>query len=60
MSDEHLSEITLIDLSRAQRQAWAERWPAILLDAGEFSFAEKIRTELSDAGKAVWLNREAA
>lgn len=60
MSDDLLAELTLIDMSRAQRQAWAERWPRILLDAGEFSIAEKIRTELSDAGKAVWLNREAA
>lgn len=60
MSDEHLSEITLIDLSRAQRLALAERWPRILLDAGEFNLAGAFRTELSDASKAVWLNREAA
>lgn len=54
MSDDLLAELTLIDLSRAQRQAFAERWPAILVNAGEPDLAEEIRAELSFAEK---LNR---
>jgi hypothetical protein len=40
-------EITLLDLSRAQRQALAARWPLILTNAGEAALAEEIRRELT-------------
>jgi hypothetical protein len=49
MSDEHLSEITLIDMSRVQRMAW-ER--LLLLTAGlSLTEAERI-TRLADADRS--------
>lgn len=46
MSDLDISELTLIDLSRVQREA-LERWVPILLNAGETDLAEEIRHELT-------------
>ena len=46
MSDDHLSELTFIDWSRAQRAA-LERWLRICIDASEIEAAEEIRAELS-------------
>ncbi len=46
MSDDHFSELQLIDFSRVQREA-LERWVPILLAAGETEIAEEIRAELS-------------
>lgn len=46
MSDEYLAEITLIDLSRCQRES-LERWFSILLTAGEADLAEEVRQELT-------------
>jgi hypothetical protein len=41
MSDDLLSELTLIDLSRVQREA-LDRWVPILLAAGETEVAEEV------------------
>ncbi len=46
MSDLDISELTLIDLSRVQREA-LERWVPILLNAGQVDLAEEIRQELT-------------
>lgn len=50
MSDDLLSELTLIDLSRVQRAA-LERWVPILLTAGATDLAEEIRHELNATGQ---------
>lgn len=41
-------EQTLLDLSRAQREALAQRWPLILIEATrQAALAEEIRHELT-------------
>jgi len=47
MGRDYLEEQTLLDLSRAQRLALAERWPLILTLAGETELAKAIRAELT-------------
>jgi hypothetical protein len=46
VSDEHISELQLIDWSRAQREV-LERWLRICIDASEVEIAEELRAELS-------------
>jgi len=46
MSDDHISELQLIDWSKAQREA-LERWMRICIDCSEIEVAEEIRAELS-------------
>jgi hypothetical protein len=49
MGRDLMEEQTLLDLSRAQREALACRWPLILVEATRRSdLAEKIRHELSE------------
>ncbi len=53
MSDLDIAELTLLDLSYAQRMAFAERWPRILLAAGKPELAEEIRAELSASDEPI-------
>jgi hypothetical protein len=46
MSDLDIAELTLIDLSRVQREA-LERWMQICIDCSEIEIAEELRAELS-------------
>lgn len=59
MGIDHIEERVLLDLSRVQRMALAERWPLILLAAGEPELAEEIRAELCAADHIEFVMRAA-
>ncbi|MER9814256.1 hypothetical protein [Mesorhizobium sp. M0129] len=49
MGRDHIEEQTLLDLSRAQREALACRWPLILVEATrQAELAEAIRHDLTE------------
>lgn len=47
MGRDQIEEQTLIDLSQAQREALACRWPLILANAGLHELAEEFRRDLT-------------
>ena len=58
MSDDHISELQLIDHSSAQRETLF-RWMLVCADAGEAEIAEEIRQEIKVADKIEFVMRAA-